>query len=265
MTHESLPEEYHECARAEREGVPGGLPTEDGVFVWRGQSFSAWAQAQVDSRGVCVGAEFLVRTLAGSTPHASIERAEQEGTVHELTSEMLRQATHCARNLAEYGVHITVSVNVDPAELTPAFVDEVRALIAADGITPRMLCIELLERRRVDPTQYDVLRSLAELGCRIALDDYGTGESTPRELGALRHAGVPIDEVKVDRSLVVRGQAPRVARGLLRHGVTVVVEGVESADEIRDLPEQCVVQGYLTGRPVPLAVFERSFSKVTTR
>jgi EAL domain-containing protein (putative c-di-GMP-specific phosphodiesterase class I) len=102
------------------------------------------------------------------------------------------------------------------------------------------------------------LHALRRLGVRVALDDFGLGYSSLTHLKAL-----PVDVVKVDRSFVadlVRSTEDRaVVEAVLtlarRMGLTVVAEGVETADQDALLREMgCpVVQGYLYGRPVPAA------------
>ena len=95
------------------------------------------------------------------------------------------------------------------------------------------------------------------MGCAIAIDDFGTGYSSLSYL-----VGLPVDELKIDRSFV--GQLASSARALslvrvllqmaLTLGLDVVAEGVESveqADLLRGMG--CAhAQGYLYSRPVAL-------------
>ena len=125
---------------------------------------------------------------------------------------------------------------------------------------PRAICLEVTETavlRRPDVARR-ALDALRVLGVRVALDDFGLGYSSLTHLKAL-----PVDVVKVDRSFVADlVRAPRTARSSRpcsrsprRMGLTVIAEGVETADQDELLREMgCpVVQGYLYGRPVPPA------------
>ena len=100
------------------------------------------------------------------------------------------------------------------------------------------------------------LDSLRSLGVRLGIDDFGTGWSSIGQL-----LDLPVDTVKVDRSLVSRiDHSPadldllRAVLGLLDTApMEVVVEGVENlaqASMLRTLGVR-LAQGYHLGRPVP--------------
>ena len=112
-----------------------------------------------------------------------------------------------------------------------------------------------------------ILRSLEALrrcGIGIAIDDFGTGFSNLASLAAL-----PADTLKIDRSLVVgveRGEASRalldIAVQLGRTlGLKTVAEGVETEAQLSHLARLgCdIVQGYLTGAPVPTAEYAERY------
>src|SRR6185437_6752680 len=98
------------------------------------------------------------------------------------------------------------------------------------------------------------VRTLRDLGCRVALDDFGAGFTSLRHLQALG-----VDTVKIDGSFVRRlGEAPE-NRVFLRHllglvqslGLKTVAECVETAEELAILRQQGVdfMQGYYFGKP----------------
>jgi diguanylate cyclase (GGDEF)-like protein len=94
-----------------------------------------------------------------------------------------------------------------------------------------------------------------DLGVRVAMDDFGTGYTSLSLLTRL-----PLDELKLDRSFVVRIDDPpsraiveavaRMAKGL---GLTLVAEGVEDrrTAEILAAAGFDLLQGYHFGRPMP--------------
>jgi len=101
----------------------------------------------------------------------------------------------------------------------------------------------------------DSVRALAQLGLKIAVDDFGIGYSNLSLLGLL-----PLSMIKIDRSLVGNvAKCPRdaaIVRAIieLAHalGLRVVAEGVESRDQLALLrTAKCDdVQGYLMSKPL---------------
>jgi EAL domain-containing protein (putative c-di-GMP-specific phosphodiesterase class I) len=107
-----------------------------------------------------------------------------------------------------------------------------------------------------------VLADLRSLGVRIALDDFGTGYSSLSYLTRL-----PIDALKIDRSFIQGaagpGESAKVTAAIISLskslGIDVVIEGVESEEQLRAINEAgpVEVQGYLFAVPMaPIAVEE---------
>lgn len=101
------------------------------------------------------------------------------------------------------------------------------------------------------------VQALRSAGCRIALDDFGAGNSAIRTLPDL----VP-DIVKIDSAYLRAARTSMGRAAGLRHLVgfaghfssTIVVEGVEDAEDLR-LAQACGArwfQGYYVARPQPL-------------
>ena len=103
-----------------------------------------------------------------------------------------------------------------------------------------------------------VLNDLKDIGVKLALDDFGTGYSSLSYLQRF-----PVDTVKIDREFVANlGEDPashtivaaviQLAHGL---GMTVVAEGVETAEQHRELTalgcDSC--QGFYFARPMTAA------------
>jgi EAL domain-containing protein (putative c-di-GMP-specific phosphodiesterase class I) len=104
----------------------------------------------------------------------------------------------------------------------------------------------------------ETLAEIRALGVRVAVDDFGTGWSSLATLASL-----PVDVLKLDRSFTAAmDESPTHAA--LVHGVvtmadglglTTIVEGVETAEQVERLREFGVrlAQGFHLGRPGPLA------------
>ena len=152
-----------------------------------------------------------------------------------------------------------MAVNVSARQLTRSDVAaDVASALAASGLDPRKLCIEVTESillEDADAARTTLLR-LSELGVSIAMDDFGTGYSSLSHLREL-----PVDIVKIDRSFVqglgqsdgdaaLVGAVIGMAQAL---GILTVAEGVETEQQAAWLRSRgCdLAQGYLFARPQP--------------
>lgn len=213
--------------------------------------------------GELLGFEALARWHHSSrgpvAPDTFIRLAEEGGLIIELGRQLLtracRQAQRWTRPDREH--QLSVSVNVSAVQLRPRLLDEALDALAATGLDPTRLVLEVTETAAMgDPeTTLPVLGELRGQGIRIALDDFGTGYSSMAYLTRIN-----FDQLKLDRSFVSgmgQGRADAiVAQSIvaLGHslGVPVLAEGVEREDQARDLAALGCdqVQGYLYGRPI---------------
>jgi diguanylate cyclase len=190
--------------------------------------------------GVIAGVEALARwvdnRLGPIHPQEFIPIAEQTGLVIELGELVLQRTLSQAMEHGLPGRGIRVAVNVSPLQLrVPDFPQLVEEALAAYGLPPRMLLVEVTEAVLVDEDGPAVrsLRKLADLGVTIAIDDFGTGYSA---LGYLRR--LPAHVLKIDRSLttalVDEPQARAIASAVIDLGssldVSIVMEGIETSD-----------------------------------
>lgn len=134
-----------------------------------------------------------------------------------------------------------MSVNVARCQLmSGGFVDTVRRMLQNHGVEPACLDLELSERG-VLSGNHDVisqLHELKQLGVRLSIDDFGTGDSAIAYLKDL-----PIDMVKIDRSYIsglsdsdkdAAITSAMIALGQ-RLNLTVVAEGVETSEQLKIL------------------------------
>ncbi len=194
-------------------------------------------------------------------PGEFLRIAEDDGLIVPIGAWVLEESCRQLAAWRAQGRDLWVSVNVSARQLAQMdFVAVVERALRESGVPASAICLEVTETavlRRPDVARR-ALDALRTLGVRVALDDFGLGYSSLTHLKAL-----PVDVVKVDRSFVadlVRSTEDRaVVEAVLtlarRMGLTVIAEGVETADQDELLREMgCpVVQGYLYGRPVPPA------------
>lgn len=215
--------------------------------------------------GTLVGWEALARwrdpDLGEVPPDVFVPLAEQLGLICDLGAVILRRACRelAAIRHALADDHVSIHVNVSPAQLTQAeFVDVVADAIRSAGLPSDCLRLEVTERLLVGegPTVLGTLAQLRDTGTRICIDDFGTGYASLATLLRL-----PVDCVKLDKSLVARvGADADAARQL--HAVIdlvnslgihrVVAEGVETAEQEATLRALgCpMVQGWWYGAPM---------------
>ena len=211
--------------------------------------------------GRLLRAEALARwtsaELGAVTPDRFIPVAEQAGLIAPLGRHLL----HLVCDDLQRHPDLKVSLNASPLQLAaPDFVPDLIATLAARGLDPSRIEIELTERIIVEePRQVaQRLRELHEAGFSTALDDFGTGYSS---LGYLKD--LEFDTVKVDRSYVTGfcagGDRMALVNAmiLLAHALRlrVVCEGIETAEELAMLHDMgCnMAQGYHLDRPLPIA------------
>jgi diguanylate cyclase (GGDEF)-like protein len=230
------------------------------------EEFVLHYQPVVDLRsGLMVGAEALVRwqhpTRGLLSPAAFVPAAEQNDSITALGTWVLGEA---CRQGARWQLArpdrapLTMAVNVSPRQLRPGLTDTVRAVLAATGLDPSLLHLEVTETALLDDLTEagEVLAAVRELGVSIAIDDFGTGHAS---LTYLRRFAV--DSVKIDVTFInglgVNPGDTAIVKAVLgladAFSVSVVAEGVENAEQLLLLRDMgCdMAQGYFLCRPVP--------------
>ncbi|MEW6646462.1 MAG: EAL domain-containing protein [Pseudomonadota bacterium] len=217
----------------------------------------------------CIGAEALVRWQHPEKglipPDRFIPLAEETGLIQALGRWVLRTACKQAKRWQEQGRPLRIAVNLSGQQIVHGdIVATVSEVLGETGLDPRWLELEITEGFVLSHAETGVrtLERLKALGITLAIDDFGTGYSSLSYLKRL-----PVDRLKIDRSFVQGVPGDRddaaivatiiaMARSLQ---LEVIAEGVETAVQLAFLREQGCdeYQGYLLGRPLPLAEFER--------
>jgi EAL domain-containing protein (putative c-di-GMP-specific phosphodiesterase class I) len=164
-----------------------------------------------------------------------------------------------------------MSVNVSMRQLDSAeLVTEVQEALAMSALEPSSLTLEVTESvlmRDADATVAH-LRHLKEVGVLIAIDDFGSGQSS---LTYLRR--FPIDELKIDRSFISAIDSTRESVALLHTlvelgrtlGLSVVAEGIETVAQLEGLRgENCAFgQGFIFARPLAPSAVEALLARTS--
>lgn len=227
-------------------------------------------QPKIDVRtNRMVGAEALMRWNRNGQlvpPADFIPLAEATGLINQMSLWAIDEA---ARQAAEwqkaFGFDASIAVNL-PSRLFEQsdLVEKIEAILAARGVSPRCIELEITETGLMKDLQGVVpsLHRLNQLGTEISIDDFGTGYSSLAYLTSL-----PISELKIDRSFVRDlGDTPQssavvsaiiaLARAL---GLRVIAEGVEKTSQMEVLYNLgChICQGFLYARPMPASQIEQ--------
>ncbi len=215
------------------------------------------------------GAEALLRwrhPTQGLVPPAEfIPVLEVTGMIVAVGAWVRRESLRIARRWQVRAPGMRLAVNVSARELRQAdFISSYEALLTVAG-DELVLEMEITESLLMDDIERSiaVLHRLRALGCRIAIDDFGTGYSSLNYLSRL-----PADAIKIDQAFVARLATDRDTLALVKNivelahslGLAVVAEGVEDEEQAMLLCRMGCdeLQGFLLGRPMPVADFERS-------
>jgi EAL domain-containing protein (putative c-di-GMP-specific phosphodiesterase class I) len=187
--------------------------------------------------------------------------AEETGLIIPLGQWVLNEACRQMREWQRLGVadeSVTVSVNLSGRQFSqPDLIEQISSALRESGLRAGSLKLEITESMVMEnfDTAIEMLTQLRGLGVGLSIDDFGTGYSSLSYLHRF-----PIDTLKIDRSFVTQMTDNSENAEIVRTIVTlarsldmaVVAEGVETADQLRQLGELgCdYCQGYLFSRPV---------------
>ncbi len=196
-------------------------------------------------------------------PGRFIGLAEETGSIVELGRWVVARACADLASVAlrDTGLRLSINLSVVQLKRDQGFVDFVRSTLNKHDLAPDRLELEVTESLFLDPALPMLGRRLAELAARgvhLSIDDFGTGYSSLAYINRF-----PFDRIKIDRSFVHAVDQDKGARAIVRAIVGLsealakktTAEGVEEEGQLAFLDElNCNEgQGYLFGRPVPLA------------
>lgn len=203
--------------------------------------------------------EALVRLVDENDPNLLIgpaefiAHAERSGKIGQLDRWVVDQ---CIRKLATTSESVRIAANLSARSLEDEdFPSFLRESLMRHDVDPRRLHIELTETSAItDPvTARSMIARLRSLGCRVELDDFGSGFNSFANLKLL-----DVDAIKIDGALVrdmasdsstalLVGAIVRIAHNLNRSVVAEHVENEASLEELRALGVD-LVQGFHLSR-----------------
>ncbi len=266
QTYVAVPEESHQ----QRIALESKLRLAE-----RNNELRVYYQPQVDARSEdIVGMEALIRwehpELGMISPGFFIPLAEETGLIVSIGEWVLRTACMETRRWQiKFDLPLRISVNLSALQLRqPNLVEVVRSALAESGLDAHSLDLEVTESISVKsiPNLMETLQGLRELGCKISIDDFGTGQSS---LDYIRR--FPADRIKIDqvfvRNIGVDPDDEAIVEATINmaHNLNrgVVAEGVEIEEHLNFLREHgCEeLQGYLFCRPLAAASFENMLAE----
>lgn len=194
-------------------------------------------------------------------PQSFIAQAESAGLIDQVGAWVLHRALRDLASLRTRYPDFAMSVNVSPLQiesgsLSPA---SLRQAFEAHGVAASGLIVEITEGVALQhgAAIQDRLASVRAAGVKLAIDDFGMGNSA---LTSLIH--FPCDFIKLDRQFVGATADDRTRRAIARLIVEmahvldlqVIAEGVENEDDLAHaVALGCDhAQGYYWGTPLTI-------------
>ena len=221
--------------------------------------FELHAQPIVDlATGETVQRELLIRMRSRDgkliPPGDFLPAAEKHGAIRDIDRWVIAQGA----DIAARG--IDVEINISAASIgDPGLIADIEHELERTGADPSRLVFEITETALVEKTEVAVALAehLRKLGCRFALDDFGSGYGG---FHYLKH--LPMDFLKIDREFIRDALSSEGDQHVIRaivglahgFGLQTIAEGVEDQETLEMLRELGIdhVQGFHIGRPALL-------------
>jgi len=187
-----------------------------------------------------------------------------------LSDEMLWELTiygyrRILREIVEHELTVPIAFNIDPSSLTQAdFLDFIRRETHLWGVDPGQITLEITENKELFDLEASksLLQDIRSQGFKISLDDFGSDHSN-----MLRIRELPLDEIKIDRSLCGNvlddDDARQISQTVISLANTLnipcIAEGIEDQETLEVLRElKCGFgQGFHLGLPMGITDFAK--------
>ena len=237
------------------------------VAIRRGEFVPYYQPVMNIDSGRIEGCEMLVRWIKRDgtivSPGAFMSYCEQSGHIFEMTRHLMRKSAEQLGPLYTKHRDLKLSINLFAGHFVDRrVIEDIVSIFEKSPVAYDQLVFEVTERYPLSDI-VQARRIIAEmhaLGCRVALDDTGTGHGG---LAYIQQLG--IDIVKIDKMFVdamsndlgastIVDVLVELANSL---GMGVVAEGVETAEQLERLREKGVIsaQGYVFAPALPAKLF----------
>lgn len=228
-------------------------------------------QFEIENQQI-ISIEALIRWLHPEKgvllPKDFLPAAENNGLIIPIGEWVLHEACQQMMIWHKMGMKwVTLGINVTAKQIRQhEFSNQVEKILNVYGFDPKYLAIEVIENILHDQDiQYSIAR-LKEIGCKIVLDDFGTGISSINSLKKIPIDGIKIDPCFVNNISKSTGDETIVQAIIaISHslGSKVIAEGVETQNQVDFLKKShCdVVQGFVWGKPLTRKEFELLIKK----
>jgi EAL domain-containing protein (putative c-di-GMP-specific phosphodiesterase class I)/GGDEF domain-containing protein len=230
--------------------------------------FTLYCQRIVDTANPQdIAVEILLRWIDGDArvvpPGRFMPVAEQYGLMPQIDDWVFREAVRQLQAHPGLARMRKIAINLSGASLAdPQLPTRIAGVLEARAFAPGQLCFEVTETMVIHDklTARDNLAALKAMGCRLSLDDFGTGLATFDYLKRF-----PYDFVKIDGSFirdiadsaldrVIVKSMHRIAAEIDATTIAEFVENESQATLLNDLGIRHL-QGYGIHRPCALGSF----------
>ncbi len=234
------------------------------------KEFVPYYQPVVDLRsGAIVGAEVLMRWRKpdGSLvqPAAFIPLAESSGLILDMTRALMVAVRDEFGQVLGLRPRVKIGFNLTADHFTnEKIVADIREIFAGSPIRMSQIVLEVTERQPLEDLEMArrVIESLQELGCKVAIDDVGTGHGGLSYMLKLGVNYLKIDKMFVD-AIGTERYSTTIIETLINLALSmrmeIFAEGVETFDQVRYLREHGIflAQGYAFAPPLPGSLFRQ--------
>lgn len=237
-------------------------------------NFKAFFQPFVDlETGKIIGAEALARCIREGeepiTPDEFVPMMVNNRTISDLDFHIFTSVCEWLAERERTGREkLLVTCNFSRISFSMEnFYEKVVEILKCTGCDPEYVAIEITEEEIFEDIDEvtELLKNLQELGIKIVLDDFGTGNATIKDLCCFKFDGVKIDKMFVD--IIDKETCGVVLKGMATFfddlKFMTICEGIEKKEQCKLLKEYGydIVQGFYFYKSMPIEEFEKVFEE----